>query len=59
MLSTTTLTEESGQTKITIEWVPLNPTDEERRTFDGAHDGMKQGWSGTFEQLDAYLANKK
>jgi hypothetical protein len=42
MLSTTTLTEEGGQTKITIEWVPLNPTDEERRTFD-AHDGMKQG----------------
>ena len=56
MLSTTTLAEEGGKTKLTIEWLPLNPTDEERKTFDSAHDGMKQGWGGTFEQLAEYLA---
>src|SRR6266850_2719368 len=51
MLSTTTLAEEGGKTKVTIEWSPLNPTDEERKTFDSSHDGMKQGWTGTFDQL--------
>jgi len=34
----------------------LNPTDEERKTFDSSHEGMKQGWTGTFDQLAAYLA---
>ena len=34
---------------------PLNPTLEESKTFDAAHDGMKQGWAGTFDQLAAYL----
>lgn len=58
MLSTTTFAEEGGGTKVTIEWSPLNPTDEERKTFDSSHDGMKQGWSGTFEQLTDYLARK-
>ena len=39
--------------------IPLNPTDEERKTFDGAHDGMKQGWTGTMDQLADYLAKTK
>jgi uncharacterized protein YndB with AHSA1/START domain len=58
MLSTTTLAEEGDKTKLTIEWSPLNPTDEERKTFDSSHDGMKQGWTGTFEQLTDYLVKK-
>jgi uncharacterized glyoxalase superfamily protein PhnB/uncharacterized protein YndB with AHSA1/START domain len=56
MLSTTTFTEEGGKTKVTIEWSPLNPTEEERKTFETSHEGMKQGWSGTFEQLAEHLA---
>jgi uncharacterized protein YndB with AHSA1/START domain len=56
MLSTTTLADEGGKTKLAIEWSPLNPTGEERKMFDSSHDGMKQGWTGTFEQLTAYLA---
>jgi uncharacterized protein YndB with AHSA1/START domain len=56
MLSTTTLAEEGGKTKLTVEWSPLNPTDEERKTFDSSRDGMKQGWTGTFDQLAEYLA---
>jgi uncharacterized protein YndB with AHSA1/START domain len=59
MLSTTTLVEEQGQTRMTIEWVPINATDEERQTFNAMHDSMNQGWSGTFEQLEAYLAKAK
>ena len=58
MLSTTTFTGEGGKTKLTIEWYPLNPTDEERQTFESAHDGMRQGWSGTFGQLVGYLAKR-
>ena len=56
MLSTTTLSEEGGKTKVAIEWAPLNPTDEERKMFNSSHDSMKQGWSGTFDQLADYLA---
>jgi uncharacterized protein YndB with AHSA1/START domain len=56
MLSTFTLKEEKGRTTVTAHWVPINATQEERKTFDGAHEGMKQGWTGTFEQLAAYLA---
>jgi uncharacterized protein YndB with AHSA1/START domain len=58
MLTTTTLTERAGKTKLTIEWVPLNATDEERRTFDAMRDSMTQGWTGTFEQLEGYLETK-
>src|SRR4029079_771124 len=56
MLSTFTLAEENGRTTATVHWVPLNATEEEIKTFNAAHDGMKQGWAGTFDQLDAYLA---
>jgi uncharacterized protein YndB with AHSA1/START domain len=56
MLSTTTLVERGGKTILTIECSPLDPTEEERQTFDGSHDNMNAGWSGTFEQLAEYLA---
>jgi uncharacterized protein YndB with AHSA1/START domain len=56
MLSTITFTEEKGRTMVTIRWLPVRPTEAERKTFEGAHDGMKQGWSGTFDQLADHLA---
>src|SRR5205085_11589355 len=51
MLTTTTLAEEERKTTVTIRWMPLNATEEERKTFDSSHDGMRQGWTGTFDQL--------
>lgn len=45
-----------GKTKLTISWAPINESDEERETFDKGRPSMTQGWSGTFEQLEAYLA---
>ena len=57
-LSTFTLLEANGRTTATIEWTPLRATDEEITTFNAAHDGMKQGWTGTFDQLEAYLAKE-
>ena len=56
MLTTTTFAEEKGRTTVTIRLVPLNATEEERKTFDTSHDGMRQGWTGTFDQLTEYLA---
>ncbi len=57
MLSTFTFEEVSGgKTKLTIRWSPHNATEEERKTFDAGRDGMQQGWGGTLEQLEKYLA---
>ena len=47
---------DGGQTKLTISWAPINESDEERATFEKGRPSMTQGWSGTFEQLEAYLA---
>ena len=57
MLTTVTFAAEDGQTLLTVQWLPSKPTDEERKTFNSAHEGMKQGWGGSFDQLADYLAN--
>jgi uncharacterized protein YndB with AHSA1/START domain len=49
----------NGKTRLTLRWTPINATAEEQKTFDAAHDGMTQGWGGTFDQLATYLANAK
>ncbi|HZZ29979.1 MAG TPA: SRPBCC domain-containing protein [Pirellulales bacterium] len=56
MLSTSLFTEQQGKTTITLTWIPFNATAEEWATFNAAHGGMQQGWNGTFEQLEEYLA---
>jgi uncharacterized protein YndB with AHSA1/START domain len=58
LLSTFTLEDEDGGTKLTIRWEPLNPANEERATFAGAMESMTQGWTGTLEQLASYLASQ-
>ena len=59
MLSTFLFESEGDATRLTIKWSPINPTAEERATFEAGFGGMTQGWSGTFEQLEAYLATVK
>lgn len=54
-LSTTTFEEHDGKTTITLRWTPLNATEVQYQTFAKMHDSMRQGWGGTFEQLEAYL----
>jgi PhnB protein len=52
---------EGGQVRMPLTktfWSPLSPTEEERKTFDGAHEGMKQGWTGTFDQLAGHLPKR-
>ena len=58
MLSTFTFEElPGGKTRFTVRWATYQASEEEQNTFDSAHDSMTQGWSGTMEQLEAYLAN--
>ena len=45
-----------GKTKFTTRWSTYEATEEEQKTFDSAHDGMRQGWTGTLDQLAEYLA---
>ena len=60
MLSTFTFEElTGGKTKFTVRWVTHNASAEEQKTFDSSHDSMTQGWTGTMEQLEAYLARNK
>ena len=57
MLSTFTFEDlPGGKTKFTVRWAPYSATETEVKTFDSNRNSMTQGWSGTFEQLDAYLA---
>jgi len=60
MLSTITFEDEpGGKTKVTIRWQAHNATAEEQKTFDTSHDGMRQGWGGTLDQLEGYLAKAR
>jgi uncharacterized protein YndB with AHSA1/START domain len=60
MLSTFTFEEMPGnKTRFTIRWAAHNATQEEQQVFDASHDSMTQGWGGTLEQLEAYLAQAK
>jgi len=54
-----TFADERGKTRLTVHWAPFEATDEEAKTFDQGRDGMRQGWSGTMDQLDEYLAKRK
>lgn len=56
LLSTMTFAERDGRTAVTIRWAPIDPTAAERAAFDGGHDSMRAGWTGTLDHLDAYLA---
>lgn len=51
-----TLTEQNGKTTLMLCARPINPNAHEMKTFVGMFDSMRQGFGGTFDQLDAYLA---
>jgi len=56
VLNTMTLSEHDGKTTLTVHGVPINATEEERKTFEAGRDSMKQGFTGTLDQLADYLA---
>jgi len=50
--------EEVGKkrSRLTVSWAPINESDEERAAFEAGRGSMQQGWTGTLDQLEAYLA---
>lgn len=58
MNTTVTLSEEGPQlTRVTIEWEPSEEsTSEEIAAFVKEKGGMTQGWTGSFDKLENYLA---
>jgi uncharacterized protein YndB with AHSA1/START domain len=60
LLTTVTFEEApDGRTKLTLHWLPLDATEQEQKTFAAAHDSMRGGWAGSFDQLAAYLDRAK
>jgi uncharacterized protein YndB with AHSA1/START domain len=51
-----TFTENEGTTILTLRGGPINATDEELKAFEGMRPMIQQGFGGTFDQLDDYLA---
>jgi len=58
ILNTITLEEQSGKTVLHLRSVPINATPEEQATFDGMFESMEMGYGGTFDQLEAHLAQE-
>lgn len=50
-----TLSEHRGKTLLTLRGGPVNASAEEMQLFREMNKSMQQGFSGTFEQLDAFL----
>lgn len=44
-----------GKTRLTVSWRPLGATDDEISVFNANHESMTGGWSGTLDQIEAYL----
>jgi len=51
-----TFEERGGQTTLTLRGRPINASDVEVKTFLDNFAGMNQGFKGTLDQLEAYLA---
>jgi len=57
MLSTITFEAASDRkTTVTVKWAAINASAAERKTFKDNFESLNGGWSGTFQQLESYLA---
>jgi uncharacterized protein YndB with AHSA1/START domain len=56
MLGTTILMDQGSKTLLTHHLVAFNATETETNTFEAGFDSMEQGFTGTWDQLDEYLA---
>ncbi|MCB9892914.1 MAG: SRPBCC domain-containing protein [Planctomycetes bacterium] len=54
--NTLTLAEKGDRTLLTLRGKPLTDSDAEWSTWQGMIPSMNQGFGGTFDQLDAFLA---
>ena len=56
VLNDLTFTERDGQTTLALRSHPINASSEEVNVYLKSHPHRQQGFKGTFEKLDAYLA---
>ena len=59
MLTTFSFEDLGDKTRFTVRWSPYNATEEERQAFETGRPSMTQGWTGTLDQLAAYLQKAK
>lgn len=55
--NTVTFTASGGKTILNLAVVPVNTNDEQRTIFEDGFVSMNEGYSGTFDQLEIYLAS--
>jgi uncharacterized protein YndB with AHSA1/START domain len=58
VLNVVTFGEEGGRTTVSLRGGPINATEEERAMFESATASMQQGFGGTFDKLDEFLAKR-
>ncbi|EKD93794.1 MAG: Activator of Hsp90 ATPase 1 family protein [uncultured bacterium] len=56
MLNHFTLEEHGGKTTLTLRGRAINATEEEVKTYNDNHESMHIGFTGTWDQLEAYLS---
>ncbi|TLS50114.1 SRPBCC domain-containing protein [Paenibacillus antri] len=56
--NTVTFSEINGSTTMTLCSGPINATEAERSFFEGMFESMQEGFGGTFDQLETYLAQR-
>ncbi|WP_066584227.1 SRPBCC family protein [Sphingomonas pruni] len=57
--TTVRFVEAGDSTRVTVDWVPIDASPEEEAFFANMMDSMSGGWTGSFDQLDAYLAQHR
>jgi len=57
ILTTVTFVDLGDKTEVTLDWVPLDADEAERRTFRDGKPGMQDGWTGSFDRLAEHLAS--
>lgn len=56
VLNTLTLSDQADKTALLLEGLPIEASEAEHRLFAEMHASMQQGFTGTLDQLAAYLA---
>ena len=59
LLTTVTFAEQGERTEVSLKTHPINATPEEVQIFEDGAPSMQAGFSGTFDQLDEYLAKSQ
>ena len=58
-MSTVEFEAQGARTKVTVTWLPHEASDAEREVFRDGRESMKQGWTGTFLNLEEHLRETK